>query len=70
MATVVAYTVGKFSTKSYAEALKEQETTGLGITRHYIPIPETTPLDEKSEELRQKRVAQWYASHGKKEVQA
>ena len=55
--TTVAYSVGNFYTTSYAEALKEQETTGLGITRHYIPIPETPSLDDKARELRDKRVA-------------
>ena len=55
--TTVAYSVGNFYTTSYSEALKEQETTGLGITRHYIPIPETPELDERAKELRDKRVA-------------
>lgn len=55
--TTVAYSVGNFSTTSYLEALKEQETTGLGIVRHYIPIPETPPLDARAKELRDKRVA-------------
>ncbi len=55
--TKVSYSVGNFETTSYAEALKEQETTGLGITRHYTPIPETPELDESAKAFRDKRVA-------------
>lgn len=54
--TTVAYTVGNQSTTSYAQALALQEQTGQKLVRHYIPIPEIPPLDEKSKVLRDKRV--------------
>lgn len=65
--TAVCYTIGNFSTTSYAKAIVEQEKTGKSLVTHYVPIPDTTPLDERSEELRQIRVAHWY---GKKESRA
>lgn len=53
--TKVSYSVGNYDTTSYAEALKEQETTGLGIVRHYTPISEHVPLSDKERALRDKR---------------
>jgi len=55
--TAVAYSIGTFTTKSYAEALAEKERTGLSIVRHYIPIPEVPALDEEAKRLRDIRVA-------------